>query len=518
MIDALPFYAMLLDDEHRIITVNRATEQTLGVKREELLCEHCPQVVHGQDGPYEGCPLEEAMSTGRHVEVELFDEEHQRWLSSSVSPTDMETEDGHPVFLHFTQDIHDKKTADRELACSLEHHRMLAELLRRLQACTSGRHVLDQLIGLILDLSWSGLADSGAGFLNEGGALRLVAHRNLSSEVRQRCAHVPLGQCLCGEAAVSGEKKIAPCMGEDHTINADQPDHGHIILPLRHDDETLAVISLYLPANVSLEADKVAVLEIMTELAAAALERLRMQVQLAQSDRMASLGLLASILAHDIRTPLNSLSIQIQRIRRGWKNDSLDPAAVPGLLDGLEVEVQRINQQMEEHLLAMVRQQPEASTLVDANHVVAETVEYMEPEVEFSKVAIRLDRAAGQLPVQVEPRSLRRILLNLILNAVQSMPGGGEVRLETRLEGEVVLISVKDTGCGFDYPQDAELSLVHQQFKTTKEEGTGLGLAICARLIAELKGTIHCRSQPGQGATFHVRLPLARQDNELSSG
>ena len=510
MINALPFYAMLVDAEHQIIAVNDATEAALGVTRDEIICQYCPRAIHGQDEPYDGCPLEQAVSTGRHVEVEIYDHDLQRWFLSSVSPTEMEITDGGRIYLHFTQDITEKKEAAADLDRSLEHHRAVAEVLQRVQACRSASRVLEEVIDRVLSLSWSGMTGSAAGFLCEGSLLRMVVHRNLDPEVARDCASVPLGHCLCGKAAEDGEQMMVDCVGEHHLDHTHQPDHGHVILPLRHMDQTLAVLSFYLPEGGKLEPDKVAALEIIANLSAVALGRLQMQVQLAQSDRMASLGLLASILAHDIRTPLNALSIQIQGTSRRFKNDRPpDPAELPGLLDGLQAEVQRINQQIEEHLLAIVRHEPQRMNPVAANDVVAETAQFMEPEADFKNVKIRCTLTKGLPPVSAEPNKLRRILLNLILNAIQAMPHGGEVHLATRMDHQQVVLSVADQGTGFSEPRDGELSEVFQPFVTTKKDGTGLGLAICARLIREINGSIRCHSRPGEGARFDLLLKPA---------
>ena len=510
LIDSLPFYAMLVDEDHTIIAINDLTEQTLGIRREEVICQHCPQVIHGQDQPFEGCPLEQAVTLEQHVEVEVYDREHKQWLLSMASPTDLETEDGKRIYLHFTKDITETKDATEDLARSLEHHRVLARLLQRLQVCSNATQVLEEVMDRVLSLSWSGLTGSAVGFLCEGNLLRMVAQRNVEPAVQRECASVPLGHCLCGQAALERERLVVSCADDAHPEHHHLPGHGHVVLPLTHMGQTLAVLSFYLPAGgEALEQDKVSALEVLADLAAVALGRLQMQVQLAHTDRMASLGLSASILAHDIRTPLNALSIQIQRTLRRLKDHGpLEPEALPGLLGGLQAEVLRINQQIEDHLLAIVRHD-QPSRRIDANVLMTESAAFMEPEAEFKHIQIRCTLADDLEPVLVEPTKLRRILLNLLLNAIQAMPQGGEVQLATRMEEGSVVLSVTDRGAGFSEPLDGELNQVLQPFITTKKDGTGLGLAICARLIGELHGTIHCRSMPGEGACFEVHLQPA---------
>ena len=512
MIDALPFYAMLLDEDHLIIAINDATEAALEVSREEILCQYCPQAIHGQDHPYDGCPLEQAVETGRSVEVEIFNPDHGRWYLSMISPTDLLTDpDRKPVYLHFVQDITEKKESNQELERSMEHHRAVSELLQQLQLCHSGSQLLQVVIDRVLALSWSGLTGGAAGFLAEGGELRMAAQRNLDPAVVRQCARVPMGRCLCGKAAQQGQTITTACLDPAHDIqHPEQADHGHVVLPIRHMEQTIAVLSFYLPKEASLEPDKITLLETISAISGAALARLRMQAQLAQSDRTASLGLLAAILAHDIRTPLNALSIQIQRTLRLHRKDRAPRAEESlELLQGLQSEVQRINQQIEDHLLAIVHEEPQHLEPVFANDVMTETRQLMESEADFRGVSLTTDLAPDLPLVMADPRKLRRLLMNLMLNAIQALSDGGQVQLNTRAVAKQVLLIVDDDGPGFAEPLDCSLDQAFQPFSSSKKDGTGLGLAICSRLVTEIGGTIHVSSIPGQGARFEVRLEAA---------
>ena len=111
ILDALPFYVLLIDKSHRILLANKATRDTLGKEASELVGEFCPRVVHNlEHGPYPGCPLEKAASTNEPVEWEHFDEEQGRWFKTAVYPTTASSLDGQGVYFHMIQDI----TAQKE--------------------------------------------------------------------------------------------------------------------------------------------------------------------------------------------------------------------------------------------------------------------------------------------------------------------------------------------------------------------------------------------------------------------
>jgi len=109
IIDSLPFYVILVDERHYILQTNRAVQEHLGVNREEIIGQYCPKAIHGIEGPFYGCPLEESVETGRPVEREVLDKESGRWLNSAIYPTEMLTEDGRQIFFHMVTDISDHK-------------------------------------------------------------------------------------------------------------------------------------------------------------------------------------------------------------------------------------------------------------------------------------------------------------------------------------------------------------------------------------------------------------------------
>jgi PAS domain S-box-containing protein len=113
LLEALPGYVLLIDDEHRILRTNEAARNIIGTGDKDIIGTYCPKVVHGSNEVWAGCPLEEALQKGQSVEREVFDEKSGRWLESTVSPLRGITPDGHKIFLHTVTDITTVKQAEK---------------------------------------------------------------------------------------------------------------------------------------------------------------------------------------------------------------------------------------------------------------------------------------------------------------------------------------------------------------------------------------------------------------------
>jgi PAS domain S-box-containing protein len=130
IIDSLPFYVILIDRNHNIIEANSAVFEQLGIKREEIIGQYCPKVIHGLNGAFPGCPLEEAVTTDKTVERELFDEKSGRWIISSIYTTKLLSNAGEKIYLHVVLDITDRKMAQEQLK---ESHKQLRQLSAHLE-------------------------------------------------------------------------------------------------------------------------------------------------------------------------------------------------------------------------------------------------------------------------------------------------------------------------------------------------------------------------------------------------
>jgi signal transduction histidine kinase len=163
-----------------------------------------------------------------------------------------------------------------------------------------------------------------------------------------------------------------------------------------------------------------------------------------------------------------------------------------------------------ERLLKLGTPSPASAQLVSVNPVVAETLSLLDWEAAAGKVAIRSDDYAQPSPrVLASDSELRMVVLNLVQNALHAMPDGGELRVETRQQGDKVEIIFTDTGVGI---QPADAAHIFEPFfsrRADSEKGTGLGLSICQSILQNYGGRVHFESQPGRGSRFVVELPDA---------
>lgn len=259
LIDSLPFYVMLVDERHHIVTVNRAVLETLDKPLADLCGQFCPRAIHGTDEPYPGCPLEEAVTRGEAVEKELYDEETGVWTLSAIYPTRLVDEDGGAIYLHFARDISAEKEGGLELSQSLEHHKAIGRLLERLQLCGEPEQVFEELMDLTMSLSWMDVATAASGFLYQDGKLRLVASRNVAQDLIEICAVGDHQDCVCRAVAESGQGAIISSDDlTDHCVEHDASPHGHATLPLTYEGRTLGVLNFYMKENADLDPSQLA--------------------------------------------------------------------------------------------------------------------------------------------------------------------------------------------------------------------------------------------------------------------
>ena len=161
ILDAFPFYVMLVDEHHHILQANSAVRAQLGVDPRDIIGKYCPTVIHGLDKPIDACPLEEAVERNQAVEREIFDQGSGHWIKSSIYPTNGSTTDGRRIYFHMVTDITDRKRAETELITSREELRDLSrhlESVREEERTKLAREIHDELgqmlTGLKMDVSW----------------------------------------------------------------------------------------------------------------------------------------------------------------------------------------------------------------------------------------------------------------------------------------------------------------------------------------------------------------------------
>jgi PAS domain S-box-containing protein len=234
-------------------------------------------------------------------------------------------------------------------------------------------------------------------------------------------------------------------------------------------------------------------------------DRVRLEEQLQISEKMASIGVLAAGVAHEVNTPLTGISSFTQMLLEGA--DRSDPRTA--LLEKIERQTFRAAK-IVNGLLTLSRPGTPGNdrTIVDLNTVVADVFSLLEHQLAAGRIKVRRELSSMPVPVFGIEHQLQQVFLNLLLNARDAMPSGGWLTVATRLDGGEVLAEVADTGTGIPPEQ---LSRIYDPFFTTKAigRGTGLGLSITYGIVREHAGAVRCDSALGKGTRFTLAFPLA---------
>jgi nitrogen fixation/metabolism regulation signal transduction histidine kinase len=228
--------------------------------------------------------------------------------------------------------------------------------------------------------------------------------------------------------------------------------------------------------------------------------------RLVQSERVAAWRELARRLAHELKNPLFPLQITVENLERAKREHPSQfeevfresTATLLAELANLKTIIGRFSD-----FAKMPAPQFEP---VQLNDLVRAVLQLFEAQLAASGAIRPEANLDARLPaIQADPEQIKRALQNLVLNAMDAMPGGGTLRIQTRQYNSTVILEVSDTGQGLTHE---ECDRLFTPYYTTKHHGTGLGLAIVQSVVSDHQGTISVESQPGQGAIFRIELPI----------
>jgi len=229
--------------------------------------------------------------------------------------------------------------------------------------------------------------------------------------------------------------------------------------------------------------------------------RMHLEEQLQHSEKMASIGLLAAGVAHEVNTPLAGISSYAQMLKQQVASD--DPRGE--LLDKIEKQTFRASKIINS-LLNFSRSSSVEFERLDVNKLLQDVVSLLEHQLSTARIKLRLELQDGVPGVRGNENRLQQVFFNLILNAKDAMPSGGWLTLATNCEDEQVVVEVRDTGHGI---RREHIKRIYDPFFTTKGlgRGTGLGLSVSHGILQEHGGAIFVESTPDSGTTFRVTLP-----------
>jgi two-component system NtrC family sensor kinase len=238
-------------------------------------------------------------------------------------------------------------------------------------------------------------------------------------------------------------------------------------------------------------------------------ERMELEAQLAQADKLSSIGLLAAGVAHEVNTPLAVISSYTQMLAKQVRGDQ----RVAPMLDKITQQTFRASE-IVNGLLNFSRTSGAEFTALDLNHIIEDTLKLLEHQFRASQVQLETALEDNLPPILGNSGKLQQVFLNLFLNAKDAMAAGGTLRVATQANG-LVAVDISDTGSGIALEH---MQRIYDPFFTTKStvgegqrRGTGLGLAVSYGIIQEHAGKIQVESQVGSGTTFHLEFPLVRK-------
>ena len=262
-----------------------------------------------------------------------------------------------------------------------------------------------------------------------------------------------------------------------------------------------ALVGAFLIEHGTIDRDTYVVARDLAARIALAVERREAVAELEDARRLASLGQFAAAIAHDIRTPLTSISLNVQILRRKLALSDDDREHLDIALE----ELARLDKSVAE-ILDFAKPVKLAPQSIDVGELIETTARGMSPVLSEKGVDLRCEASAALPSVQGDPQRLRQVLVNLVDNAADASQRGAHVTVRARTSETRVAIEIEDHGRGISVD---DLPRIFEPFFTTRPDGTGLGLAICHKVVRAHGGELQVRETLGGGSTFTVLLPAA---------
>jgi signal transduction histidine kinase/HAMP domain-containing protein len=224
--------------------------------------------------------------------------------------------------------------------------------------------------------------------------------------------------------------------------------------------------------------------------------------QLQIADRVSAISRITGGVAHEVKNPLNAIlmHVELARMKIATGDSDLKPQ-----MDIIASEIVRLDRVVKT-FLDFTRPVELHPVDVPLESFVNDIAEFARPLAETAKIEVNVDQQTEGASISVDLDLLKQAMLNVVINAIDAMPDGGELLFQSSVDGHDAEIRISDTGCGI--PPSARNKIFGLYF-TTKEKGSGIGLAMTFRIVQLHDGTIDFTSEPGKGTTFIIRVPMA---------
>jgi len=481
VLDSLPFYVMLVDSGHHILFANKSVRSQLDVEPRDIVGKYCPRAVHGLDHPFPGCPLETAVAKGGiAVEHEQFDENSGRWFLLSVYPTGCKSSDGEDIYFHIVQDVSEKKEAQRAQWESEDRYRQIIDTTKDI-VCVGDPE------GRIIDINPAGLQLLGYSSVDELRGMNYITDLYFNPDDHEDFMRLISERGFVEDCEIDLRNRAGDKITVTTCVTAVRDDEGSIV-ELR------------------------AIMRDITE-------NKMLQQQLYHAQRMEAIGRFAGGIAHDFNNFLMAIRGHALLLLKDL------PEGDPSREDLNEIlRTTERGADLTRQLLLFGRSTEPDLKPVDLDDMIDGTRALLEQLIgENYTIATRND--GGSHTVRADPVQLQQVLMNLVINARDAMPGGGTITIgcsaidvdEATLAenpkaapGRAACITVADEGAGI--PED-HLGKIFDPFFTTKKagKGTGLGLSVVHGIVTRHGGWMDVESSPEKGTSFSFCLPLSRE-------
>jgi signal transduction histidine kinase len=328
-----------------------------------------------------------------------------------------------------------------------------------------------------------------------------------------------LGQGLVGAVAQSGETQVTDDLtGDPHLRALDAHGfHALVCVPLSTQRAVVGTLAILGRSDDQWADHSLRLLEAVGGQVSVAIDNARLytrvhnyaeqlarsQAQLVQAEKLAAMGRLTASIAHEINNPLQGVQNCLHLIL----HRNLPAAKRQQYLTMAEDEVQRLIDTVQ-GMLDFYRPSPNQHHTTDIHQALEDVLALAGKRIERGRVQVVRAYDPAMPLINAAENQLKQVFLNLVINAVEAMPKGGELRIQTQADQEWLSISIQDQGVGLS--RQARLHLF-EPFYTTKSKGTGLGLSISYGIVEQHGGTIEVESVKGRGTCFTVKLPQSRQ-------
>ena len=382
---------------------------------------------------------------------------------------------------------------------------------------------LQRILDLLLSVPWLSLESKGCIYMvdeNKDALLVMKAHRNLPEGLFETCSTVQFGRCLCGMAALFGKIVHSETVGPQHiTHYKEMSPHGHYCVPIQAAGKVLGVINLYVKEGHKRDPKEEEFLSAVANTVAGIIERkkfemekTRLQEQVMQYEKLSALGRLTSNVAHEIRNPLTSLGGFARRLYKKVADSTREKEYCEVIIS----EVNRLERILD-NVLTFSKNISLNIRHEDVNEILEQILE--DYETVCAQKHITVQRSLNHVPlIPIDKEQIKKAVNNIISNAIDSMPKGGNLILATGEEflNSVTYVVIKITDQGEGIAED-KICFVFEPFFSTKAvgtlTGTGMGLSISRKIIEEHCGFIKAESSVGKGSSFSLYFPYQRPED-----